>query len=231
MVARLLRDLRVVRGRRPRAAAERRGRGVGPRLHDALRRRHRRRRRDPAAGGLLPLGERARSTPRSAGCTRTGTRRHHHRGRGPRARRRSSRTSADRLYLRDLVDQVPTPASAGHYAAIVSQGRAAPPADLRRRRRHGDGLLRRRRGRAGRRRGRAADLRRRAARGQGGDGHPPRPRRPGDDGPRVDPEPRLHLHGHGHRVPRPRRPHVGAAAGQPHRDRGAAGHRQVARSP
>ena len=44
---------------------------------------------------------------------------------------------------------------------------AAAPADQRRRRRHGDGVLRARGSRARRRRGRAADLRRRAPRGQG----------------------------------------------------------------
>ncbi len=33
----------------------------------------------------------------------------------------SSIRSAGKLYIRDLVDQVPTPASAGHYAAIVAK--------------------------------------------------------------------------------------------------------------
>ena len=131
------------------------------------------------------------------------------------------------LYLRDLVDEVPTPAGAPHYAKIVADaalrrrliGAAADIMDTayagaERRRQH-------------RRRRRAADLRRRPPRGHRGRRDPRRPDQPGDVGARVDPEPRVGLHGPPHRVPRPRRPHLGAPAGQPRDHRGAPGHREV----
>ena len=55
----------------------------------------------------------------------------------------------------------------------------------------------------------------------------PRPGRPGDVRPRVDPEPRVRLHRPAHRLPRPRHAHLRAPARQPDRDRGPTGRRQV----
>ena len=92
---------------------------------------------------------------------------------------------------------------------------AAPPVDRRGRRHHRHRLRRRQRRRRHRRRRRAAHLRRRPPRGQRGRRDHRRPDQPGDVRARVDPEPRVRLHGPPHRVPRPRRPHLGAATRQP----------------
>ena len=78
------------------------------------------------------------------------------------------------LYLRDLVDEVPTPAGAAHYARIVADAALRAAADRRGRRHHGRRLPGARGGRPDRRRRRAAYLRRRAPRGRGGDGGPRR---------------------------------------------------------
>ena len=64
-----------------------------------------------------------------------------------------------RMYLADLANEVPTPASAAYYADIVLEGGPATPSHLRRRRHHGARLRLDRRRRGGRRRRRAAHLR------------------------------------------------------------------------
>ena len=79
---------------RPSSAAESRGRAVGARRHPHRPRRGHRGRRVPAAGRLLPAGERAdlRGRPRPVRAARAD--RHRHRRRVARAARTSSRRSA-----------------------------------------------------------------------------------------------------------------------------------------
>ena len=130
------------------------------------------------------------------------------------------------LYLADLANEVPTPASAAYYAEIVSK------AALRRRLISAAADIMERAyastddAEAGRRRRRAAHLRGRPARGPRRDGGAPRPRRPGDARPRVDPDPRVGVHRPADRVHRHRQPHVGPAARQPDRARRPPGHGQ-----
>ena len=57
-------------------------------------------------------------------------------------RRRHPGRSAARSSVHNLVESVPTPASAAHYARIVVRQRAAPPADRRLGRDHGRGVRR-----------------------------------------------------------------------------------------
>ena len=131
------------------------------------------------------------------------------------------------LYLRDLVDEVPTPAGAPHYAKIVSDAALRRRSDRRGGRHHRHRLPGRQRRRRHRRRRRAAHLRRRSPRGHRGRRHHRRSDQPGDVRPRVDPEPRVRLYGAAHGVPRPRRPHLGLATGQPDHRRRPPGHREV----
>ncbi len=131
------------------------------------------------------------------------------------------------LYIRDLADQVPTPASAAHYARIVAQaallrrliGAAADVMDMAysapeepeggRGRRGATDLRRRAPGRSGRGRDAARADRRRDARA------------------RADPASRGGLHGPAHRVPRPRRAHLRSPARQPRDHRRPARDREV----
>ena len=213
----------------PDPAAEPRGRGFGPRRHDALVRGDRRRRRDPRGRRLLPLRATAGSTRRCGGSTPSGE---------PvdiitavealKRARASSTTSAVRSTCATWSTRCRRPPARRTTRGSSRRRGAAPPADRRGGRHHGHGVRGADRPRRRRRRRRAADLRRR----------PPRGRRGGRD-PRATWSTRrwsdleyiqnrdIGLHGAADGVPRPRRPHVGAAAGQPDRHRGAPGRRQV----
>ena len=190
VLARTVDDVRRIARATAGPAPEPGGRGIGPRRHDALVRGDRRRRRDPAGRRLLPLRQRSdlrgparRSTPGASRSTSSPA---------IEALKRAGILDdvGGPLYMRDLVDQVPTPASAAHYARIVSQtallrrliGAAADimdmayaaPADP-------EGV-------ADDAEQRIYDVARRedARRGR----HPPRPGRPGHGRPGEHPEPR-----------------------------------------